>query len=306
MKEEYRAKAEIKYGINLLEARLNKCFELYSDSNECPEEIYILCQSLFQKYLDYASSGGNNEYDIEPTALEKRVDWKNLRPLIVHLKKQIPLATSADEEQQILIAIAVQYALIDKPSPNYEAPADRDALLKDIKELLIKTEPGEVFNPNRIIDAVMLLQQRLIQKRNNNDGDLALFHHEMINLYKQLSTADCRDLYAYFTQKDCITFLESLFALIQVGHIDWLPGPHEANITTLSSVFQAIQQVMDALRGELKNRHIHTVPYDFVESAAHIPVEIRAREIIERILAVYGHHSLPVKENIEDLFSLLS
>ena len=54
------------------------------------------------------------------------------------------------------------------------------------------------FNPNRLIDAVMLLRQSLTADTRAND----IFQHEMVHLFAQLTTTQCLDLYGYFANND--------------------------------------------------------------------------------------------------------
>ena len=71
------------------------------------------------------------------------------------------------------------------------------------------------FNPNRLIDAVMVLQQRLVKDDVPDEYKLVAFQQQMVYLYEQLSTTECLDLYGYFANKDSRYLLYTLFTIDQ-------------------------------------------------------------------------------------------
>lgn len=161
------------------------------------------------------------------------------------------------------------------------------------------------FNPNRLIDAVMVLQQRLVKTSNNDELNLELFHQEMLVLYRQLTTTECLDLYGYFANNDSRYLLYTLLTIIQKKPVDWLLSitPTERNAVT--AVFNALQCVMEALREALKSRHVNTEPYVYDLEKKNIHTGRRNREAVSRIIAIYGREPITISDSVEKLFSFV-
>lgn len=108
------------------------------------------------------------------------------------------------------------------------------------------------FNPNRLIDAVMVLQQRLVTESISQEEDLETFHQEMLVLYRQLTTTECLDLYGYFANNDSRYLLYTLYSINNGYSLDWLPSLNSSERNAIARVYQALKCVMEALRVELK------------------------------------------------------
>jgi hypothetical protein len=162
------------------------------------------------------------------------------------------------------------------------------------------------FNPNRLIDATMVLQQRLAQNPGSDMNDLTVFFHAMVRLYEQLTTTECMDLYGYFANKDTRYLLYLLFLIKEGETLDWLPVVHEREKKAIDRVFQALKNVMEALREALKNRSIVTEPfvYDLEKNKTHAGK--RNREAIHRILTLYGEDRPRSHTRINELFDCIS
>lgn len=158
------------------------------------------------------------------------------------------------------------------------------------------------FNPNRLIDAVMVLHQRLVPIKTIEDDTLSLFQHEMVLLLERLSTAECLDLYGYFTNKDTRYLLYTLFVITRGDSLDWSPSFNDVEIAAIQRVFQILQSVMEALRIELKNRHILTKPYVYDLAKQSLHISRKNREAVLRIIAIYKCTPVIESEALERLF----
>ncbi|KTD62322.1 hypothetical protein [Legionella shakespearei] len=161
------------------------------------------------------------------------------------------------------------------------------------------------FNPNRLIDAVMVLQQRLTSDCVDAAEQVSAFRQEMLLLYRQLTTTDCLNLYGYFANNDSRYLLYTLFTIVQGKPIDWLPELNMAEKKAVASVFQALQCVMEALRMELKNRHVTTEPYVYDLAKPYLQAGRRNRDAVFRIIAIYGRETVTVSDAIEKLFGFV-
>lgn len=158
------------------------------------------------------------------------------------------------------------------------------------------------FNPNRLIDAVMVLQQRLVKDSVSDEDKFALFHQEMLILYRQLTTTECLDLYGYFANKDSRYLLYTLFTIIQDKSLDWLPPLNKSEKNAVAGVFHALQCVMEALRVELKNRHVTTEPYVYDLEKQYVQARRRNRDAVFRLIAIYGREPITISDSVEKLF----
>ncbi|KTD81595.1 hypothetical protein [Legionella waltersii] len=157
------------------------------------------------------------------------------------------------------------------------------------------------FNPNRLIDAVMVLLQRLVKEEKDVELTFSNFHAEMIVLYKKLTTTECFDLYGYFSNNDSRCLLYTLELIISGKSLDWLPSLREIERNAVQKVYRALKSVMEVLRIELKNRHVSTEPYKQPENKA-FEVDRRNREAVFRIIEVYGCENTPNNDLLEKLF----
>ncbi|QBR85056.1 hypothetical protein E3983_12270 [Legionella israelensis] len=159
------------------------------------------------------------------------------------------------------------------------------------------------FNPSRLIDAVMVLQQALMHQSIEAEFNEQQFQQKMTLLYKPLKTTECLDLYGYFANKDSSYLLRLLRAVIEQRQLRWLPELKETEKKAVFRVFQTLQSIMEALRVELAHRQIFTEAYPVDFSKPLKKPGRRKRNAVLRILTVYG--SLGVKENksLEQLFN---
>lgn len=161
------------------------------------------------------------------------------------------------------------------------------------------------FNPNRLIDAVMVLQQRLGHNHIADTNQVSAFHQEMLLLYRELTTTDCLNLYGYFANNDSRYLLYTLFTIVHDKPIDWLPVLNLAEKKAVASVFQALQCVMEALRMELKNRHVTTEPYVYDLAKPYLQAGRRNRDAVFRIIAIYGRETVTMSDSVEKLFGFM-
>lgn len=161
------------------------------------------------------------------------------------------------------------------------------------------------FNPNRLIDAAMVLQQYCRTKIVNNESVVAYFNQTMIFLYKKLSTTECLDLYGYFANNDSCDLMHTLYALVQGQKFDWLPVLVEEEYAGIKTVFQTLEQIMEALREELKNRRIITECYRYFLPERQVGSRGRNREAILRARTLYRSNATKTNVHLEELLQLL-
>lgn len=174
---------------------------------------------------------------------------------------------------------------------------------QEIRELLSDLESAYKFwfNPNRLIDAVMVLQRNLVSDTQEKNT----FESEMVLAFKKLTTTECLDLYGYFANKDTKFLLYTFFAIIQNVTFDWLPPLHERDKEVLNKVFHALLSVMEALRIELKHRHVTTDTYTYELMHETIHIGHRNRDAVFRVLTLYGCNAPTHNDTMEQLFRLV-
>lgn len=159
------------------------------------------------------------------------------------------------------------------------------------------------FNPNRLIDAVMVLEQRLVKNRTSGEHNLTEFEQEMVLLYGQLTTTECLNLYGYFANNDSRYLLYTLLSIKEGQANDWLPVLQPREKKAIASVFNALRCVMEALREALKNRHVTTEPFVYDLAKECVKAGRRNRDAVFRILAIYTQETVTHSDRIEKLLS---
>lgn len=230
------------------------------------------------------------------------VDQREIKPRVDYLfhGDELPqgIMIEVNQEFREIIQSAVKQLKI-KFTPENEA----QVTLERLHDLLMAYKFW--FNPNRLIDAVMVLQQRLVKEKTTEEADLAVFHQEMIVLYRQLTTTECLDLYGYFANNDSRYLLYTLFIIGQGQSLDWLNELNKVEKLAIESVFQALKCVMEALRVELKNRHVSTEPYIYDLAKQYLQAGRRNRDAVYRIIAIYGRETVTISDNVEKLFCFM-
>lgn len=159
------------------------------------------------------------------------------------------------------------------------------------------------FNPNRLIDAVMVLQNRLGKYMPEGPPDLHLFQHEMVALYHHLTTTECLDLYGHFANNNSRYLLYTLYSIVVGRTFTWLSPLTEEQQQAIEHVFQALHCVMESLRIELENRHVHTEPYVDNLYKNNINPGRRNRDVVARILLIYVDEPNGINQSIDSLFN---
>ncbi|AHE66046.1 hypothetical protein [Legionella oakridgensis] len=160
------------------------------------------------------------------------------------------------------------------------------------------------FNPARLIDAVMILEQKFIKHHGqvNSKDD---FFHQMRSLYRQLTTTECLDLYGYFANKDSNYLMRTLLVVKRGELLSWLPALNSAELDAINRVYGSLACVMSALRDELATRHISTAPYkhDLHElTEKKLTPGRRNRNAVIRIITLYTKKTPRPNTNLEELF----
>lgn len=158
------------------------------------------------------------------------------------------------------------------------------------------------FNPSRLIDAVMVLQQNLISESLEQEPQDEFFLQKMVALYGHLTTTECLDLYGYFTNHDSRYLLYTFYAITQDHMFDWLPLLNDEEKTTATKVFSAMRDTMEALRIELKNRHVLTEPYIYMLVRPGKQIRHRNRDAVCRAITVYKNKNVAFIYTLEQLF----
>ncbi|KTD22080.1 Uncharacterised protein [Legionella lansingensis] len=158
------------------------------------------------------------------------------------------------------------------------------------------------FNPNRLIDTVMTLQQLLVGDMRENYENYKKFSLDMQALFHQLSTTECLDLYGYFANKDSSYLMRTLIAILEDQQISALAPPNQQQKEAIARVYKILDCVMEAIREELFNRHITTAPYS--RHSGHKPLMPGRRNLnaITRIMNVYGNSATFENKTIDALF----
>ena len=160
------------------------------------------------------------------------------------------------------------------------------------------------FNPNRLIDAVMVLHQNLLSENLEQQKSI-IFQEKMVDLYRQLTTTTCLDLYGYFANNDSRYLLYTFFTIAKGGTFDWLPLLNDEEKNALIEVFDALQSVMEALRMELKNRNMITEPYLYDLGKPSIMIGHRNRDAVFRAIAIYRRKNMVHSDVVEQLFQYM-
>lgn len=159
------------------------------------------------------------------------------------------------------------------------------------------------FNPNRLIDAVMVLQNHLGKRKPEGTYDPDLFQHEMVALYQHLTTTECLDLYGHFANNNSRYLLYTLYSIVVGRTFTWLSPLTDEQQQAIERVFQALHCVMESLRVELENRHVHTEPYVDNMYKNNINPGRRNRDVVARILLVYVDEPNGINQSIDSLFN---
>jgi hypothetical protein len=154
------------------------------------------------------------------------------------------------------------------------------------------------FNPNRLIDTVMVLHQTLFPEAD----DLDAFQSEIALLFAQLSTSECLDLYGYLANNDTRHLLHTFFIVGQGACFEWLPPLREEESRVLQEVLHTLLAVMQALRDELKNRHVLTEEYHYKLAKPYPQIGHRNRDAVLRVIAIYSRKTPINHDSVEQLF----
>lgn len=157
------------------------------------------------------------------------------------------------------------------------------------------------FNPNRLIDTVLILQRRLVGSE--PEGECVKFAQQIQLLYQQLTTTECLELYGYFANKDSCYLMRTLAAAIQGQPIGSLTALNEIEREAVANAYRALDCVMEGIRDELLSRHITTVPYVRHLNAKVIKPGRRNFNALVRIIKLYCNQTLPMNQKIEQLFN---
>lgn len=158
------------------------------------------------------------------------------------------------------------------------------------------------FNPNRLIDASMVLRQQLIPENGREDNMLLHFQEELAKLFDHWGTTECLDLYGYFTNKDTRCLMFTLFSITHCYPLDRLPPLSDNELSTVLRVYQTLKSVMEGLRIELQNRHVITEPYDFELETQYLHSGRINRDAVFRLIAIYGGDAMADRNTLDQLF----
>lgn len=160
------------------------------------------------------------------------------------------------------------------------------------------------FNPNRLIDAVMLLKQKISVSGAELVSDNT-FYQQMQAVYCQLTTTECLDLYGYFANKDSCYLMRTLLVISEGHTLSWLPSLSQAEKSAIIHVYNALECVMNALRAELAARQISTAPYKRTLPARKITPGRRNRNAVTHIITLYSKQAVTMNTKLEQLFNAI-
>ncbi|BCA96858.1 hypothetical protein TUM19329_32190 [Legionella antarctica] len=203
-----------------------------------------------------------------------------------------------DEEFKVIIQSAIK-----KVKVQYTHESEEQVTMERLHDLVRAYKFW--FNPNRLVDAVMVLQQRLVKDDISEDNKLSVFRQKMVLLYEQLPTTECLNLYGYFANNDSRYLLYTLFSIEKGNGFDWLPPLNTTERNAITRVFQALQCVMEALREALKIRHAAAESYAYDPAKQQIHTGRRNRDAVFRIIALYGSEAVTLNNTVEELFNYI-
>ena len=155
------------------------------------------------------------------------------------------------------------------------------------------------FNPNRLIDAAMMLSEDFSHAYTGTET----FQTQTRSLYQQFTTTECFDLYGYFSNKDSCYLMRTLLAVNRGLSLSWLPPLKDSDKATIKRVYNVLECTMETLREELLARHIKTEPYDRELSIKEITLGRRNRDAVIRIIGLYSKETQATNVKIEKLFN---
>lgn len=166
------------------------------------------------------------------------------------------------------------------------------------------------FNPNRLIDAVMILKLRIntfCQENAVNEFNEVneIFYEGVLSQFKKQSTAECLDLYGYFANNDTCYLMRTLLALKEKITLPWFETDKNI-LMTIEEVYNALEIVMNALRDELNLRHIKTQSYKRKLPKDLIKPGRRNKDAITRLVSIYKKVDVRNHDKINELFKLLA
>lgn len=148
----------------------------------------------------------------------------------------------------------------------------------------------------------MVLKQKIASEHPDKASE---FYQQMRELYGQLATTDCLDLYGYFANKASCYLMRTLLSIQQNDNHPWLPELTEQEKQAINNMYEDLNCVMEALREELVSRNIVTKPYDRHLSGKKISPGQRIRATVIRILSLYSKKMANNNSKLEHLFALL-
>ncbi|KTC77819.1 hypothetical protein [Legionella brunensis] len=175
-------------------------------------------------------------------------------------------------------------------------------------ELVIRNKLNDLFlaykfwfNPNRLIDTAMTLQQQFANSGDSNEN-YKKFSLYMLSLFQHFSTTECLDLYGYFANKDSCYLMRTLAAVLEDQKIASLPLATLQQKEAIGRVYHVLDCIMEAVREELMNRLITTTPYE--RHSTHKPLKPGRRNLnaINRIMELYSGAVVLENKMLEQLF----
>ncbi|WP_133128727.1 hypothetical protein [Legionella nagasakiensis] len=160
------------------------------------------------------------------------------------------------------------------------------------------------FNPTRLIDAAMILEQKL-DKHYSHLRSKDVFYQQMQLLYRQLTTTECLDLYGYFANKDSNYLMRTLLVVKRGEVLPWLPPLNSAELDAIKRVYDSLDCVMNALRDELAARHISTAPYKRETAEKKLTPGRRNRNAVIRIITLYTKEASQLNSKLDVLFDAI-
>lgn len=157
------------------------------------------------------------------------------------------------------------------------------------------------FNPNRLIDTAMTLQQ-VLAGNVRDDENYTKFFIFMQGLFHQISTMECLDLYGYFANKDSRYLMRTLAALLKDQEVTGVARPTSKQKESLNRVYQTLNTIMEALREELRQRNIMTEPYPSDNAHKILKPGHRNLNAIIRVMNLYCDSIVTENKTIDALF----
>jgi hypothetical protein len=256
--------ARIKYDLNCLEARLHKCIEEHHSSEQCPDEVRFLGNTLILKYEEYLKlfSKGLTFSTFNSLGNAEPVHWLGCYGSILKLKKKLASVELKDEKINLLMAIATQYSQMVNPGivTPLALPINNNASRQYLSDLFA------LFQANDLFLWVSLLVG-FCNKHDLDDIASGLFSQEW-TLEKERLALD------FFSTKKFVNLVNTLFYYKINPEKLFVESLHPEKLVSVGIRLARLYEVIEFLHKllcEVANKYSLKIPTDYFLHEEDIP-----------------------------------